>query len=171
MSDWERRPLSSKQLEYAALDAFVLLEIYDEISHPNRGLSQAQLGLFMYSHGHQKRRRNSSKGLPPDAAPEQQPAKELDNETALPARLPASPLTASNHSPHLSSKATGRSADSRDASDQSMLHPTAGHQGRSGEQSLADSAVTMAEGFPLQECLHSHGLQAAVRSHPSSGAG
>ena len=31
MSDWERRPLSERQLTYAALDAFVLLQIYDAI--------------------------------------------------------------------------------------------------------------------------------------------
>lgn len=31
MSDWERRPLSDRQLTYAALDAFVLLQIYDAI--------------------------------------------------------------------------------------------------------------------------------------------
>jgi 3'-5' exonuclease len=32
-SDWGRRPLSALQLKYAALDAYVLLMIYDVISY------------------------------------------------------------------------------------------------------------------------------------------
>lgn len=36
MSDWERRPLREAQFIYAALDAYVLLEVYDEL------ISQAQ---------------------------------------------------------------------------------------------------------------------------------
>lgn len=33
MSDWEIRPLSKKQLHYAALDAMVLLPIFDSVAH------------------------------------------------------------------------------------------------------------------------------------------
>ena len=172
MSDWERRPLSSKQLEYAALDAFVLLEIYDVISHPNQGLSQAQLGLSMYSYSHQKWRRNSSKGLLPDDVPErQQHAKQLDNEPAVPAILPASLSTARNHSTRLSSTASARSGDGQYATGHAMLHSTAGQQEGREEQLHIDQAVAMTEGSPLQECLQRHGLQTAVRSHPTSGAG
>lgn len=32
MSDWEARPLSERQMTYAALDAHVLLRLYDEFT-------------------------------------------------------------------------------------------------------------------------------------------
>lgn len=37
MSDWEGRPLTRAQLHYAALDAHVLLQIYDKMQeqHPS----------------------------------------------------------------------------------------------------------------------------------------
>ncbi len=31
MTNWEKRPLTKEQLEYAALDAFILLKIHDLI--------------------------------------------------------------------------------------------------------------------------------------------
>jgi ribonuclease D len=31
ISNWERRPLRLRQLHYAALDAFILLKIYDNL--------------------------------------------------------------------------------------------------------------------------------------------
>ena len=68
MSDWERRPLTSKQTEYAALDAFVLLQIYDVITAPSHGLTQPQLEPFVYSYvGHKRQQRGQANS--PDKDP------------------------------------------------------------------------------------------------------
>lgn len=49
MSDWGRRPLSSRQLTYAALDAFVLLQIVEAITQGGSALSQQQLQQFLFT--------------------------------------------------------------------------------------------------------------------------
>ena len=69
MSDWERRPLSDKQVEYAAMDAFVLLDIYDVIADPEKGLSQQQLQSLTYNYIGQKR--HSSGPTSSDNTPDQ----------------------------------------------------------------------------------------------------
>ena len=53
MSDWERRPLSDRQLTYAALDAFVLLQIFDAITQGKDAINQQQLQQFISTYSAQ----------------------------------------------------------------------------------------------------------------------
>lgn len=56
-SNWEERPLSLKQLEYAASDAFCLMDVFDQLSHevghPTPCVTEVSRGLtdFLYSYG------------------------------------------------------------------------------------------------------------------------
>ncbi|KAK9829035.1 hypothetical protein WJX72_003549 [[Myrmecia] bisecta] len=43
VSDWEKRPLTAKQLAYAALDAHVLVQLYDAMTSGSAGLTRQQL--------------------------------------------------------------------------------------------------------------------------------
>ena len=61
--------MSEKQVEYAATDAFVLLEIYDVIADPEKGLSQQQLQSLTYNYVGQKHQ--SSGPTPGDNIPDQ----------------------------------------------------------------------------------------------------
>lgn len=65
MSNWEQRPLSSKQIEYAALDALVLLDIFDVITRPQNGLKQQELQPLIYSYTGQRRQRSGDIGSQP----------------------------------------------------------------------------------------------------------
>lgn len=59
MSDWERRPLSSRQLTYAALDAYVLLQIVEAITHEEPAITSQQLQQFTFTYdGHRPQSRN-----------------------------------------------------------------------------------------------------------------
>lgn len=178
MSDWEKRPLSSRQLEYAALDAFVLLQLYDVISNPNTGLSQAQLQSCLYSHHAQRPspRRTSPRRLPKDTHPDQQISSQQHppSQESVPATLPvshtSSPSRKSSH-PSLPSTHSARQRHSRAAAEpSSAVAVTAPWQG-SAEQNGTVGSSGVTDRSALQECLQSHGLQSAMRTHSSLGAG
>lgn len=178
MSDWEKRPLSSKQMEYAALDAFVLLQIYDIVSNPNTGLSQAQLQSCLYSHhahGCQPSNRNPHRNLPTAHQPSscQQPSER--ESPPLPVVSPvtqlSNPCTICSR-PSVPSSTTATSLHSQAASECSSAPSVAMHQQQAtAEQKVSGSASRVPDTLSLQECLHSHGLQSALRMHSSLGAG
>lgn len=180
ISDWERRPLSSKQLEYAALDAFVLLQIYDVISNPNTGLSPGQLQSCLYSyhaHGRQHSPKNSHRNPPADShpapqAPSHQQPSEMQPPPPLTASQPSCPSTVRSHSPDPSST-TAPSFHSQAAQEPGSAAPVVAMQEQqgAGQQKQSGNKSRVAEGLTLQECLQSRGLQSALRTHSSLGAG
>lgn len=183
-SDWERRPLSSKQLEYAALDAFVLLQIYDVISNPNTGLSRGQLQSCLYSHhagGRQHSPKKCHRSPPTDAHPagqapsHQQPS---GRQSPPPMVVPTAsqpsrdPSTVSSHyfGP---SCTTAPSFHSQTASEPGGAPPVVLMQQQQGaaQQKQSGGTSRVAKGTVLQACLQRHGLQSALRTHSSLGAG
>ena len=73
MSDWERRPLSSRQLTYAALDAFVLLQIVEAITHGEPAITSQQLQQFTFTYdGHQAQSQNLARGRGDQSQPQVQ---------------------------------------------------------------------------------------------------
>ena len=182
MSDWERRPLSSKQTEYAALDAFVLLELYDAITKPGQGLTQQQLEPFLYSFTGQKRQRTASISTNPAKQPSTS-----DQQHKQHAPQP----DACNSAEHSSQPDQGDSAESANGNlcpaDQlkSLHNSSPGGPVSTSAQVQAQrsvqpqvplatkpegQAVALSAGSPLQQCLHRHGVEGAVKSFPS-GAG
>lgn len=182
MSDWEKRPLSSRQLEYAALDAFVLLQIFNVISNPRTGLSQAQLLSCLHTHPaqrhHSSPRKPSPGKLPTDVHPLPQlpSGRQPSSQAAVPATLPVSSITGagastkSNH-PSLSSTPSARQLHSQAASDSSSAASVAVPWQGCAVQSGTGGSSGVSDGSALQECLDSHGLQYALRTHSSLGAG
>jgi len=182
MSDWERRPLSSKQTEYAALDAFVLLELYDAIAKPGQGLTQQQLEPFLYSFTDQKRQRTASIASNPAKQP----------STSVQQHKQHAPLPDACSSVEHSSQADqGDSAANADGNlcpadqleslqNSSLDGPVStsaqvqAHRSVQPQAPLANKpegqAVALSAGSPLQQCLNRHGLEGAVKSFPS-GAG
>lgn len=180
MSDWEKRPLSSRQLEYAALDAFVLLQIFNVISNRQTGLSQAQLQSCLHSYPAQRPqsspRKPSPRKLPADAHPLSQlpSGRQPSSQESTPATLPVSSIsgasTKSNH-PSLSNTHSARLLHSQAAGDSSSAATVAVPWQGCAEQSETGGSSGVADGSSLQECLESHGLQCALRTHSSLGAG
>lgn len=182
MSDWEKRPLSSSQLKYAALDAFVLLQIYDVVSNPNTGLRQAQLQSCLYSHdatGRQPSTRKSHRNRPTDAHPAQQPSSRQQPSDRGSPLLPVVPIVSQpSHpsttcsQPTVPSSTSAMTFHSQAATERSRapLVATQRQQG-TADQSLFGDASRVSGGLALQECLQSHGLQSALRTHSSLGAG
>lgn len=182
MSDWERRPLSIKQTEYAALDAFVLLDLYDAIVEPSQGLTQQQLEPFLYSFTDQKRQQTGSNAsnlakqpststqqhkqhaLQPDACISAEPSSQPDQgdsaETADGKLCPADQLQTLQNS-----SLDGPVSTSAQVLTQRPIQPQAPLANKSERQ-----AVALSTGSPLQQCLHKHGLEGVVKSFPS-GAG
>ena len=182
MTDWEKRPLSSKQLEYAALDAFVLLQIYDIVSNPNTGLRQAQLQSCLYSHhphGRQPSTRNSHRNLPTDAQSAQQPSTSQQPSERASSSLPATSTVSQASNPStihsrsaVPSSTSATSFHSQAASEPSNASPVVTQQQQgTADQKLPGSTSRVSGGSALQECLQSHGLQSALRTHSSLGAG
>lgn len=178
MSDWEKRPLSAKQLEYAALDAFVLLQLFDVIFNPNTGLSRAQLHSCLYSHCAQGRQPGSKRNLLSAAHSDQQLSSNQQPSEKEPVPLPAmlpvsqlsSPSTGSSHS-LLPSTTTARTFHSQAAREPSSASSVAAYQQGIAQQEQSGGISRVPDGPALQECLRSHGLQSAWRRHSSLGAG
>ncbi|KAL0033286.1 hypothetical protein WJX77_001863 [Trebouxia sp. C0004] len=179
MSDWEHRPLSSKQTEYAALDAFVLLDLYDVIAKPSQGLTQQQLEPFLYSFTDQKRQRtgsNPAKQPPTSTQQHKQHAPPQDacisaegfsrpdqSDTAQTAdgnSCPADQVKSLQNS-----NLDGPASTSAQVQAQRSVQPQALLANKPEGQAVALSA-----GSPLQQCLHRHGLEGIVKAFPS-GAG
>ena len=182
MSDWERRPLSIKQTEYAALDAFVLLELYDAVAKPGQGLTQQQLEPFLYSFTDQKRQRTGSIA----SNPAKQPSTSFQRHKEH-APQPDACISAE----HSSAPDQGDSAETADGNlcpaDQlkslqkssldGPVSTSAQVQAQRPVQPQATlanepegQAVALSAGSPLQQCLYRHGLEGVVKSFPS-GAG
>ena len=184
MSDWERRPLSSKQTEYAALDAFVLLELYDAIAKPGQGLTQQQLEPFVYSFTDQKRQRTGS--IMSNASDAKQPSTSVQQHKQH--ALQPDACTSAEHSSQpdqgdSAETANGNlcPADQLESLQNSSLNGPVGISAQVQSQGsvqpqvpLANKTegqvVTLSAGSPLQQCLHRHGREGAVKPFPS-GAG
>lgn len=185
MSNWERRPLSDKQLEYAALDAFVLLDIYDVIADPEKGLSQQQLQSLAYSYIGQKRQRSgpipssNSQDQPeslPDHADTNMTSKSVP-QTSDPAAEEYQPATAADSGPQATSAASrqGQFSTRQPNSSQYSIangdednrhdgHGSSLHEKQAEHPNLQHNATApLPAGSPLQDCLQRNSLQHAVR--------
>ncbi len=179
MSDWEQRPLSSRQTEYAALDAFVLLQVYDAITG-GQGLTQQQLEPFVYSYTDQKRQQRATAkaaGMPTD---DYQPKRQAMQQNASSqsgcrsAKLDSRSDQSSSAQP-CSGNNQGITSQSRepalkqddvsactDSSACGYLHGPQDQQSLSGSE--PGEAVTLLAGSPLQQCLQENKLQGVVKS-------
>lgn len=147
------------------------------MSNPNTGLSQAQLQSCLYSHhphGRQPSTRTSNRGLPTDAHPTQQPSSRQQ-----PSARESPPLPAISTVSQLSNTSTVRGHSSVPSSNASF-HSLAASEpcgvplvAMQQQQGAAESgnASRVPDRLALQECLQSHGLQSALRTHTSLGAG
>jgi hypothetical protein len=177
MSDWERRPLSSKQTEYAALDAFVLLELYDAIAKPSQGLTQQQLEPFLYSFTDQRTGSIASNPAKQPSAsihqhkqhvPQQdacisaehssRPDQDDSAETADGKIRPADQLKSLQNS-----GLDGPVSTSAQVQAQRSVQPQAPLVANEPE----GQAFALSAGSPLQQCLHRHGLEGVVKSFSS----
>ena len=182
MSDWERRPLSSKQTEYAALDAFVLLELYSAITDPMQGLTQQQLEPHIYNYNGQKLPPPASlasdmaKQLPADGQQHKRHAMQQD-AVILSQRCCAPDIgdpagacssgalgTADQHTPKLQPLHTTASDVDRAASAPAPAQLSAQPKSAMTATDLGGQAVMLPAGSPLQQCLQENGLQEAVKS-------
>ena len=188
MSDWERRPLSSKQTEYAALDAFVLLELYSAITDPAQGLAQQQLEPYIYNYSSQKLQPPASlasdmtKQLPADGQQHKQHAMQQDavvlsqrhcapnkGESAE-ACCNGESGAGDQHIPKLQPSQEPAFEDSRAASAAEPSQLSAQPQSAMTATDLGGRAMMLPAGSPLQQCLQENGLQGAVKFIPP-GAG
>ncbi len=184
MSDWERRPLSSKQTEYAALDAFVLLELYDAIAKPGQGLTQQQLAPFLYSFTDQKRQRTGS--IMSSASDAKQPStsdqqhKQHDPQPDACSSVEHSSPPDQNDSAETANGNLCPADQLKSLQNSSLGGPVSTSAQVQAPRSVqpqvplaikpGGQAIALSAGSPLQQCLHRHGLEGAVKSFPS-GAG
>ena len=184
MSNWEQRPLSSKQVEYAALDAFVLVEIYDVITDPYQGLTQEQLDKLTYSFMGQARQHQGTTSNPKNTSSvdDQQPEAQTTLQDCIMELVPPpkqqleqNNVCQTGNSESLSSSPAAMSdgqstaagvampSGSRQSHDTSTPNPVASRVQPSMAEAGQQQEYKLPPGLHLQRCLQDNGLQGVVK--------